>query len=150
MNDFRLEVAAPCSASWAQMSGDEKVRFCGLCKKNVYNLSTMSRDEAVGLVRETEGQMCARFYQRSDGTVITADCPVSVRRARFAMTAALSLLALIFVAPMFVLRRGSEAHGEGAMSFHALVSELRQVPVIGVVVNWLSPEPVMMMGDVAP
>src|SRR5580704_343466 len=32
-----VHVAAPCPASWEQMVGDEHVRFCGQCEKNVYN-----------------------------------------------------------------------------------------------------------------
>jgi hypothetical protein len=75
-----LRIASPCSADWDQMSGDERVRFCGKCEKNVYNLSAMTRADAEALVREKEGRMCVRLYQRSDGTVLTADCPVGVRR----------------------------------------------------------------------
>src|SRR5581483_9913884 len=34
------------------------------------------------LVRDKEGRMCVRMYQRADGTVLTSDCPVGVRRER--------------------------------------------------------------------
>ena len=77
-----LRIATPCNADWDDMSGDEKVRFCGKCEKNVYNLSAMSRADAEALVRGREGRMCVRFYQRQDGTVLTSDCPVGVRRKR--------------------------------------------------------------------
>jgi hypothetical protein len=77
-----LRVATPCSADWGDMTGDERVRFCGKCEKNVYNLSAMTRVDAEALVREKEGRLCVRFYQRADGTVLTADCPVGVRRER--------------------------------------------------------------------
>ena len=77
-----IRIATPCSADWDDMSGDERVRFCGKCEKNVYNLSAMSREEGEALVREKEGRLCVRLYQRTDGTVITNDCPVGVRRAR--------------------------------------------------------------------
>src|SRR4051812_43681240 len=33
-----LTVASPCSANWAEMTGDDRSRFCGKCEKNVYNL----------------------------------------------------------------------------------------------------------------
>src|SRR5690348_11198318 len=42
----RIQIASPCEASWDAMNGDDRVRFCGLCEKNVYNLSAMTRDEA--------------------------------------------------------------------------------------------------------
>ncbi len=32
-----VRIASPCSASWDDMVGDERVRFCGQCTKNVYN-----------------------------------------------------------------------------------------------------------------
>jgi hypothetical protein len=77
-----IRIATPCSADWDDMSGDARVRFCGKCEKNVYNLSAMSREEGEALVREKEGRLCVRLYQRADGTVITNDCPVGMQRAR--------------------------------------------------------------------
>ena len=77
-----LRIATPCRADWDDMQGDDRVRFCGRCQKNVYNLSAMRRDEAEALVREREGRLCVRFYRRHDGTVLTADCPVGVERRR--------------------------------------------------------------------
>jgi hypothetical protein len=77
-----LRIATPCTADWAEMSGSDKVRFCGLCEKNVYNLSAMTREEAESLVQRKDGRMCVRLYQRHDGTVLTADCPVGVQRER--------------------------------------------------------------------
>jgi len=77
-----IRIATPCSADWDEMSGDARVRFCGKCEKNVYNLSAMTREEGEALVKEKEGRLCVRLYQRKDGTVITNDCPVGVRRAR--------------------------------------------------------------------
>jgi hypothetical protein len=78
----KVQVAAPCSAAWDGMEGDERVRFCAHCRKNVYNLSHMRREEAETLVRESEGRLCVRFYRRRDGTLLTDNCPVGVRTAR--------------------------------------------------------------------
>jgi hypothetical protein len=77
-----VKVASPCNADWDDMSGDERVRFCGKCEKNVYNLSMMTRVEGEALIREKEGKMCVRFYRRPDGTLLTSDCPVGVQRLR--------------------------------------------------------------------
>ncbi|MBC8135987.1 MAG: hypothetical protein H8F28_08895, partial [Fibrella sp.] len=41
----RTRVATPCRAEWARMIGDDKSRYCGSCKKNVYNLSAMTGKE---------------------------------------------------------------------------------------------------------
>jgi hypothetical protein len=88
----RLTIANPCPVSWERMTGDSRVRFCSECKLNVYNLSSMMRDEAEELLREKEGRLCVRFYERADGTVLTQACPAGVAAARRAVarTAALA------------------------------------------------------------
>ncbi|HST54042.1 MAG TPA: carboxypeptidase-like regulatory domain-containing protein [Pyrinomonadaceae bacterium] len=78
----RVRVASPCRANWERMEGDERVRFCRECNLNVYNLSGMTRREAASLVAETEGRLCARFFRRADGTVLTKDCPTGLRAVR--------------------------------------------------------------------
>lgn len=88
----RMSIASPCKADWNEMVGDERVRFCLHCEKNVYNLSSMSREGAEELLRSQLGDgVCVRYYQREDGTVLTQDCPVGVkkkRRKKIAMAAA--------------------------------------------------------------
>ncbi|MCW5834703.1 MAG: hypothetical protein KIS78_20030 [Labilithrix sp.] len=79
----QVRVASPCTASWDEMLGDERVRFCLSCSKNVYNLSAMPREDAERLLRERAGaELCVRFYQRADGTILTEDCPVGVKKKR--------------------------------------------------------------------
>jgi hypothetical protein len=73
-----LKIAAPCKAEWADMRGDDRVRFCDSCSKNVYNLSDLTAGEAEALIQEAEGHLCMRLYRRRDGTVLTADCPVGL------------------------------------------------------------------------
>ena len=73
-----VRIASPCKMEWADMTGGDRVRHCAACQKNVFNLSGMKRAEAIDLLRATEGKICARFYRRKDGTMLTADCPVGV------------------------------------------------------------------------
>lgn len=77
-----LKVASPCSQDWNAMVGNERKRYCGECKLNVYNLSGMSRTEAENLIINAEGRLCVRFYKRADGSVITQDCPVGWARVK--------------------------------------------------------------------
>jgi hypothetical protein len=77
-----VRVASPCDAPWEEMTGDERVRFCASCGKNVYNLSALPRAEAERLLAEHEGSICIRLYRRADETVISADCPVGLRKKR--------------------------------------------------------------------
>ncbi len=91
-----VKVASPCSQDWNEMLGNERKRFCGDCKLNVYNLSGMTRDEAENLIMNAEGRLCVRFYKRADGSVITQDCPVGwakvKQRTQVFVTAAASLI----------------------------------------------------------
>lgn len=82
VNIDRLRIATPCPISWEQMKGDNRVRFCGHCQLNVYNISELSRIEAEALIASTEGRICARLYRRTDGTILTKDCPVGLRALR--------------------------------------------------------------------
>jgi hypothetical protein len=91
-----LKIASPCSADWEAMVGDNRKRFCGDCKLNVFNLSGMSKDEAENLLKNSEGRVCVRFYQRADGTVLTENCPVGwakvKQKTKLFVTAAASLV----------------------------------------------------------
>jgi hypothetical protein len=78
----RVRIATPCPASWNNMEGDERVRFCSQCELHVYNLSEMAKQEAESLIAKTEGRLCGRIYRRADGTILTKDCPVGVRALR--------------------------------------------------------------------
>src|SRR4051812_5899565 len=84
-----VRIASPCSMRWEDMTGGDRIRFCAACQKNVFNLSGMKRIEALELLRGAEGRVCARFYRRKDGTVLTTDCPIGLalaaRRAKRAV-----------------------------------------------------------------
>ncbi len=84
-----VRVASPCPAIWDDMVGDHRTRVCRGCMRSVYNLSALTRAEAEALIVEHEGKLCVRYFARKDGTVLTADCPVGVRRKwrRRALTA---------------------------------------------------------------
>ncbi|HEX6813874.1 MAG TPA: hypothetical protein VF384_19790 [Planctomycetota bacterium] len=90
-----VSIASPCTADWGQMKGDERRRFCGSCKLHVHNLSGMTADAAMALLRQgTKERVCVRFFRRADGTVLTRDCPAGLRqkmRRAWARAAALWL-----------------------------------------------------------
>jgi hypothetical protein len=58
------------------------VRRCPACDLNVYNLSELTRKDALALLERTEGRACVQLWRRADGTVITADCWDRIRAAR--------------------------------------------------------------------
>lgn len=101
-----VTVAAPCSAGWDNMIGDERVRFCGQCQLNVYNLSAMTKADAERLITQAEGRLCVRYYRRTDGTILTGNCPVGLRalKRRLSRIATASASAVIsFCAGIFAV-----------------------------------------------
>lgn len=79
-----LRIASPCSMRWEDMAGDARARHCGSCRLNVYDISEMTQAEASELILKHEGHLCVRLHKRADGTVITKNCPVGMRRVRHA------------------------------------------------------------------
>lgn len=96
----KIKIASPCGANWNEMIGDNRKRHCAECKLDVYNLSDMTKTEAEGFLINSEGRVCLRIYRRTDGTVITRDCPVGFaklkRRVSRAATAVFTMLATFF------------------------------------------------------
>jgi hypothetical protein len=130
-----IEIASPCSADWAKMEGDDRVRFCKECRKNVYNISTLSRSAAEQLVRETEGVSCVRLYRRPDGTVITNDCPVGAVQGMSMICRTLGGLA-IGVA-MIIAALAAHFMDKDTDSMAAL----RRIEPFATVINWIWPSP---------
>lgn len=85
------------------MAGDERVRYCPECKLNVYNFTEMSDADIESIISRRDGRLCARFYQRSDGTMLTQNCPVGLRAVvrRVSGFASAALAAVISVGPAF-------------------------------------------------
>jgi Carboxypeptidase regulatory-like domain len=66
-----ISVPKPCSEDWNKMSGGEKSRFCGVCEKNVYNISAMTAREADKLLFENTEKVCIRMEKDVRGKVKT-------------------------------------------------------------------------------
>jgi hypothetical protein len=77
-----IKIVSPCTVPWASMAGDERVRHCGQCKKDVYNVAAMKAEEARAVIENAEGRVCLRLARRADGTVVTGDCRARLRAAR--------------------------------------------------------------------
>jgi len=69
-----IRIARPCNSSWDLMQGDDRVRHCSNCDRDVYSSAGLSREELWALVHEREGRLCMRLYRRPDGTLVTGDC----------------------------------------------------------------------------
>lgn len=147
----QIKIASPCPKRWDEMDGDDRKRFCDDCRLNVYNLSAMTRAEAVDLLTRSEGRLCACFWRRADGTILTRDCPVGLATLRAKTAAVLrrvAAAAALLVGGGFVLGRADESTGR-----------LRQMEPFASLCRWLNPAKavpppapgrVLIVGKVAP
>ncbi len=141
----QIKIAAPCPASWSSMEGDDKVRYCGLCKLNVYNISDMSRSEAEAFIARSEGRTCIRMFQRVDGKVLTRNCPVGVA-ALYRKVARAAILTVVFVLSGFGVAMAS-LRGKSSDTGAPVTEQIRDWPVVGPLIDKISPRP--MMGEIA-
>jgi hypothetical protein len=166
-----LKIASPCAADWNAMEGDERKRFCGACKLNVYNLSGMSSYDAENLLRNSEGRLCVRYFQRPDGTVLTKDCPVGWARIKRRMTVAAGAVCTVLLTIMnavFLFSISTSSRKQVTKRFPIpfstptpmpvmgnIAMPIKQQPEMGVMVNTAEPTPKPtprdrpMMGKVA-
>ena len=121
----KVRVASPCPADWGSMIGDERVRFCGQCELNVYNLSAMTKAQAENLIVRTEGRLCVRFFRRTDGSILTQDCPVGLRALRQRMSRIRRAVASMLL--------GFFAGSAGSYAFNGLETVLDGQQTVGVI-----------------
>lgn len=140
MNLDVIQVAEPCTVDWNTMTGDERVRHCSLCQKNVYELSSLTKREAERLIVEHEGNLCVRFYRRADGTVQTSDC-LPIRR-RLALVAHRTRRRLTAVCSAFLAFAGFSIAAS-----RLAIAAADSAPVAGgIAPPKLEPQPPMLMG----
>lgn len=139
----QVKVASPCKAEWNDMVGDARVRFCLSCEKNVYNLSEMNREDAEALLRERMGnELCVRFYQRADGTILTQDCPTGVtKKRRKKLALAIAGAGAMAAAAVTMFAKSNCTRTMGAVATQGEPS---------VMMGDVGPEPTEVKGEVAP
>jgi len=147
---LNVKIASPCTARWGHMLGDDRTRFCAQCQKHVYNFSAMSATEAGALIREKEGRLCARFYQRADGTVLTSNCPLGAgvlwRRVKRVLLATAAVMVLGASGSLFA--KSSASWRERELRTRGKLSLLCD-DTVWRVKGWFGIKPpLMIMGDI--
>jgi hypothetical protein len=148
----RIYVASPCNVPWESMSGDDRVRHCASCDKDVFDLSALTRDEAEALLIEKKGKLCAQYYRRDDGTILTADCEVGVakkkkaRRKAAVIAGAFAAATAGAVAGAFAMREESVEQGLEAIGRSVKPTQL---PTTVTTTTPQRPTHEMVRGDIA-
>jgi hypothetical protein len=112
-----IRIASPCRADWNAMTGDERMRHCNQCDKKVFDLSELTRVEAEALIVENNGELCARYYQRRDGRIMTSDCRAGIIAARKLKVVAIASLALLATGVGIAVKRHNRVELDGIDSW---------------------------------
>ena len=91
----------------------------------------MNREDAEELIRQKEGRLCVRFFQRHDGTVMTTDCPVGLRAWHRRLRALVA-----FAATLLLLAFGLSAHSNAGRRSD---SWLTRVQPFRMILDWIDP-----------
>jgi hypothetical protein len=152
-----VTVAAPCSAGWDNMIGDERVRFCGQCNLNVYNISAMTKQDAERLITQAEGRLCIRYYRRADGTILTNNCPVGLRalKRRLSRTASACASAVLSFFAGLLAVTGWRERPPKSVAEQGQVTQLNEKPpemkpMMGTYPAPRATKGEMILGDFAP
>ena len=123
-----LRISSPCPMAWNDLTGNDRVRYCGQCKLNVYNLAEMSDAEVDALVRKTEGRLCGRLFLRGDRTATLRDCQTARKQRLYRRLATIG--AVVLLAGFGWLFRGMEGPDRS-----------RLPDWVRAIVNMIDPEP---------
>ena len=65
-----LTIGSSCSATWEDMAGDDRRRFCMACSREVLDFARMTEREIAARIEVSRGRLCARLT-RIDGSLVT-------------------------------------------------------------------------------
>jgi hypothetical protein len=97
-----LKIANPCPVLWEHMCGDDRIRTCDSCCRKVFNISSMTRNEARLLARSSDGSLCVRINVSKDGVVSTLDSPDPRKPSSFHFRKSLAILSALLFGLFFV------------------------------------------------
>jgi hypothetical protein len=92
----KIEVKSPCNENWDEMFGNDEVRFCSHCAKNVHDISAMTRQKAEKLVKESNGNLCVRYVKTPNGKLISAPQTLTKITRRATIVASVLATSLTF------------------------------------------------------
>ena len=67
---IKFDLKIDCPQKWDSMNGDDKIRHCGMCKKNIHNLEEFDEEEAHAII--ADGNNCVRMEPNHRGYIKTS------------------------------------------------------------------------------
>ena len=66
-----VSVETPCSADWNEMMGNEEVRHCHQCQRNIHNISEMPKRRALKVLNQKDEIVCISYFKDEKNKIIT-------------------------------------------------------------------------------
>lgn len=103
----QITVLDPCPMSWDKMVGDDKVRFCSECQRNVWNFFEMTDSEVVEVLRTNPGRLCAQIVKTRGGGLVTRSHRVRhERKATFRFSMLGMMIFATILSPLLLIAPG--------------------------------------------
>lgn len=132
----RICIAMPCSMDWDSMQGNDEVRLCGGCNKNVYNISAMSKQRAEKILSNTE-KPCLHIIRKQDGSIVTDECPNWLKPIRRTWKNCIGIAVSIFA--VFTSTQNAKAD-QTSVSRDQNIMQVEPTVIDGHPYGWISAE----------
>ena len=57
----QVTIPSSCPAKWESMTGDDRIRSCASCGKDVHDFAALTPDEIAALLTRRGGDLCGRI-----------------------------------------------------------------------------------------
>lgn len=60
-NYYQLKINEPCTINWSKMEDQDFGKFCKVCRKNVYDLTSYSDNELIKIIENSKDGICGKL-----------------------------------------------------------------------------------------
>ncbi len=129
----RIAIKTPCQMDWYKMEGNERVRFCDLCQRHVYNLVHLSKPEIDKIWKNEPERVCARMIKDTDGRLVTKEWKALPKFRRFQFSTWFLFVLMTCAAPLAAASPAAYRMTKGYLQdwFGSTAMTVNPVPMMG-------------------
>jgi len=117
---MKIKIDKPCNENWAEMTPDEKGRFCNKCAKSVIDFSVLSDKESIEILSSSKGEVCGRVTSSQLSTPLIYFPKPRQSRIPYSKIAA----NLFFVASAFSAQSCTAQNDKPKTEVHSSIDEI--------------------------
>lgn len=89
--NYILTIDNPCTKSWVSMTTIDKGKFCSNCSKNVVDFSSLTDNQIIRLIENSDGKLCGRLNRNQVDRIIEIQTQQNFGSAIYKLLAGLLL-----------------------------------------------------------